>query len=71
MLKINETPIRTSKNFKINNIEFDENDIPNDIREFYNVKIIGDVDNKIKQTKIEYGLGQVFTEQIEKNANQE
>ena len=70
MLKINETLVRTSRNFRINNIEFDENTIPNKIDEFNNVEIIGETNNQIKQTEFVYGLGQIFDDQIIKNANQ-
>ena len=39
MLKLNETPIRTANNFRINNIEIDAQ-IPKIIPEFENVQII-------------------------------
>ena len=41
-LKLNETPIRTAKNFKINNIKLENIEIPEVIPEFENVTIIGD-----------------------------
>jgi len=38
-IKVNETPIRTSRNFRINNIKIDNIDIPEKIEEFKNVVI--------------------------------
>lgn len=38
MLKLNETPVRTANNFRINNIEIDSQ-IPENISEFKNIKI--------------------------------
>ena len=38
-LKVNDTPVRTARNFKINNIEV-ELEIPEKIAEFKNVEII-------------------------------
>ena len=41
-MKLNETPVRTSRNFLINNIKLDDVKIPEVIEEFNNVKIIGE-----------------------------
>lgn len=38
-ITINDTPIRTSRNFKINNITIDAPEIPEKIKEFENVEI--------------------------------
>ena len=40
-LKVNDTPVRTARNFKINNIEV-ELEIPEKIAEFKNVEIINE-----------------------------
>lgn len=70
---INETPVRTSKNFGINNIEINEKCIIKSIPKFKNVKING------KEVKIEYnpkcnnliyGLGNILEEQVLNSANQ-
>ena len=38
-IKLNETPVRTSRNFNINNIKLDKSIIPQHIGKFENVKI--------------------------------
>lgn len=61
-LRVNETPIRTSKNFLINNIEV-EFDMPEKISEFKNVKIINSqsiIDKKVSNTQLTYGIGKVL-----------
>lgn len=73
-LKLNETPVRTSRNFSINNIELDNVVIPDEIGNFNNVKIkVNDpkikVDEVIANCDLVYGLGDVFTNQVEKKAN--
>lgn len=73
--KLNETPVRTSRNFNINNIKLDKAVIPNDIGSFNNVKIEVN-DTKIKVNEVTtscdlvYGLGDVLTNQIKDKANQ-
>ena len=37
MLELNNTPVRTSKNFNINNIKIDKKNIPSSIKNFDNV----------------------------------
>ena len=39
-MKLNETPVRTSRNFNINNIKLENIEILNEIKEFKNVEII-------------------------------
>ena len=48
-LRINETPVRTSRNFLINNIEV-ELEMPEKIAEFKNVQIIKETSNIEKDT---------------------
>ena len=74
MLKLNETPVRTAKNFKINNIKLDDNIIPRNVRGFENVDIINEssniiIDNNVKFTKLNYGLGKDL-ENLNIQANQ-
>ena len=72
-LKLNETPVRTSRNFGINNIEIDNIDFPKNLKEFENIEVLksnsvtvdADVDNK----KLAYGNGKILEENIFKNAN--
>ena len=61
-LKLNETPVRTSKNFHINNIELTDVKIPSRIPNFKNLKIIGEnskiiVEKNTESIDLIYGLG--------------
>ena len=38
-LKLNETPVRTSKSFRINNIKIEDLELPEKLEEFKNVKV--------------------------------
>ncbi len=74
MLKLNETPVRTSKNFNINNFEIKDVKIPNKIKEFKNVQIINSdskvsVDDNTSNINLTYGLGNELTNQIIDNSN--
>lgn len=76
-LKLNETPVRTAKNFRINNIKLENIEIPEVIPEFENVTIIGDTSKiDIEQntintdTNLTYGLSDEFTNQVRTQANQ-
>lgn len=70
-LKLNETPIRTSRNFLINNIKLTDVEIPEVVEEFKNVEIIGgkNITENIEETKITYGLGTILQNNIIKNSN--
>ena len=71
-MELNNTPVRTSKNFGINNIQLDNIEIPEDIKEFTNVQIIGDnitINNNVKKLNLKYGLGKIFVDNINNNAN--
>lgn len=73
-IKLNETPIRTSRNFNINNIKLDKVIIPSDIGNFNNVKVtVNDsninVDKATANCNLVYGLGDVLTNQVEAKAN--
>ena len=73
-LKINETPVRTSKNYKINNILIEDTCIPGKLEEFKNYKIseLGSritIDSNVSKAKLKYGLGDVLTSQVNENAN--
>ena len=76
-LKLNETPVRTAKNFKINNIKLENIKIPEVIPVFENVTITGDT-SKINMEQnanntyadLVYGLSEEFTKQVKKEANQ-
>ena len=74
-LKLNETPVRTSRNFNINNIKLNDTEIPENIGKFENVVITGET-NKIKiephtnTTKLTYGVGEILENQVKEKANQ-
>lgn len=74
-LKLNETPVRTSRNFNINNIKLENVNIPNEISKFSNVKIINEskkilIEEKKTKCNLIYGLSDFLKEQVEKNSNQ-
>ena len=71
---LNETPIRTSKNYGINNIKLDI-EIPKKIEEFNNLTITGDtsnfsISNKVTKTPLKFGNGKELETQIFESANQ-
>ena len=70
MLKINETPVRTSRNFNINNVKLEDINIPDNIGLFNNVQIIGETSNIKVDNKLTYGLGNFLEEQVRNNYNQ-
>lgn len=74
-LKLNETPVRTSRNFNINNMKLEGVYIPEKIEKFNHIEIIGgNSENKVtsntKSCHLTYGLGKELTNQVEKQANQ-
>ena len=76
-LKLNETPVRTAKNFRINNIKIENIEVPEVIPVFENVTIIGDTSKiDIEQntintdTNLIYGLSDELTKQVKTRANQ-
>ena len=71
MLKINETPVRTSKNFNINNVKLDNINIPEDIGNFNNVQIVGETSKVDIDNKLTYGLSNFLEKQVENKVNQE
>ena len=74
-LKINETPVRTSKNFNINNIKLENIDIPKQVKEFKNIEIINQnskakIEDKKSKVDLQYGLGEILTNQVSNKSNQ-
>lgn len=72
---LNETPIRTSKNFNVNNIKLSDVCIPEKIEKFNNIEIIGktskiQIDEFVDNCNLTYGLGKSFENQINNQANQ-
>ena len=71
---LNQTPIRTSKNYKINNIELDL-EMPKTQEEFEGLTIFGDtsnfnISNSTSKQSLIYGNGKELENQIFENANQ-
>ncbi|MBR0427571.1 MAG: SufD family Fe-S cluster assembly protein [Clostridia bacterium] len=71
---LNQTPIRTSKNYKINNIELDK-EMPKKQEEFEGLTISGDtsnfkISNSTSKKPLIYGNGKELENQIFENANQ-
>ena len=70
-LRVNDTPVRTARNFLINNIEV-ELDIPKKIAEFKNIEIINDksiIDNQTSNKPLIYGNGKILEELNHETAN--
>ena len=70
-IKINETPVRTSRNFRINNIKLENIDIPEKIDAFENITIkANNISSELDKNILTYGLSQELTKQVEERANQ-
>ena len=75
MIKLNETPVRTSRNFNINNIKLENIEIPEIIPDFENVTIIGEtskinIEQNTSNIELVYGLNEFFTNQVKTQSNQ-
>lgn len=73
MIKINETPVRTSRNFGSNNISINKK-IPKTINKFDNLRVKKEsskikVESEVEEYKLTYGLGSKLEEHNSKNAN--
>lgn len=73
-MKLNETPVRTSKNFNINNIKIEDIEIPEIIEEFNNVDIIKESENvkissEVKSSNLKYGLNNELTKLVNEKSN--
>lgn len=73
-LKLNETPVRTSRNFNINNIKLENIEIPEQIKQFKNVEITNEnskaeVKNNTNNS-LTYGLSEELTNLVNKSSNQ-
>ena len=73
-MKLNETPVRTSRNFLINNIKLEDIEIPEVIPEFNNIQIIKESDNieidsEVENKELTYGLSKELSELIHEQSN--
>ena len=71
---LNETPVRTARNFRINNIKLDNIDISQVSKEFNNVIIKNDsskieILNEVSDFNLKYGLNDILEEQVKSRAN--
>lgn len=74
-LKLNETPVRTSRNFNINNIKLENIEIPENIPTFENVTVIGDtskinIEQNTSNIELVHRLNEFFTNQVKMQSNQ-
>jgi len=77
MLKLNETPLRTSRNFGINNIKLENVIVPKIIKEFNGLNVICESKKDIVDTEslsnsnidLKYGMNDSFISQVQKDAN--
>jgi hypothetical protein len=67
MIKLNESPIRTSRNFEINNIKLENIDIPENIREFKTVQVTKNASILEQNLELTYGIG--LEKNIYENSN--
>ena len=70
-LKLNETPVRTARNYNINNIKLQNIELPKK-SEFKNIEIINDssiLEDNVEQKPLVFGTGKVLEEHIAKNVN--
>lgn len=73
-LKLNETPIRTAKNYVINNIKLENINVPEDISEFNGLNITGisdkiTINENVCKNNFKYGNGDILVNQIEEKPN--
>lgn len=73
-IELNETPVRTSKSFRINNIEIEDFELPEKLEEFKNVKVseMGSkitISSEVDKAGLKYGLSDLLTNQVNKESN--
>ena len=73
-IKLNETPVRTSRNFLINNIKLENVEIPEILNEFENVDITCDlskinISQDVSEVNLAYGLNSDLTNLVQNKAN--
>lgn len=73
-LKLNETPVRTARNFNINNIKLNDIKYIENLEKFENTKIINlnenaKIDNQIGNYSFKYGVSKELEDNVQKNAN--
>ncbi|MCI8361627.1 MAG: hypothetical protein HFJ41_00425 [Clostridia bacterium] len=70
-IKLNETPIRTARNYNINNITIENIQLSEEIGPFENVSITGiEYTNNININNLTYGLSKTLENQVKESSNQ-
>ena len=74
-IELNEAPVRTSKNYNINNIKLENVELPSKIEEFKNLEVTGqyskiDIEQTTSDIKLVYDLSDELTNQVKTQANQ-
>lgn len=67
-MKINETPVRTARNFNINNIKVEDIHVPEELKSFETASVFAEsnkdvVEFKEKDISLKYGIGDIFESQ--------
>lgn len=75
-LTLNQTPIRTSRNYGINNIKLENIEMPENVNTFNGLQISGDTDkftisNDKKDNSVKFGNGDVLKNQIKEMSNKD
>lgn len=73
---LNETPLRTAKNFGINNIKIEDLIMPSKIEKFEGLTITGDIEeikiwDQTKKEKLKYGINKELEKQSKTKTNQD
>ena len=73
-IKLNETPVRTSKNFNINNIKLENIEVPDIMPKFPNTTILNpnesiEIQEKQLDFNLQYGLSTELTNLVRTKAN--
>ncbi len=70
-IKLNETPIRTARNYNINNITIENIHLSEKVKAFENVSITGiEYTNNININNLTYGLSKTLENQVKESSNQ-
>lgn len=71
-IKVNETPVRTSRNFRINNIKIDDIEIPTALDNFKNVSITckkSKITEEVANNNLTYGNGKILEDNVNNFSN--
>ena len=73
MIKLNETPVRTARNFNINNIKIEDISLKNMLEDFENIEVMlpegVEVENATSSFELKYGMNEEKINEVKENAN--